>query len=92
MGWQFPLSVIRGEIAPFLCDGKEEMTFRKFLHMHYKDKEFPGLVMDDCLFRGCTFVNTTFKRTKLRGVRFIECVYEDCCFQEAELEGSSILS
>jgi len=92
MGWQFPLCVIRGEIDPFLCNENEEMTFRRFRKMHYKDKEFSGLIMDDCLFRGCTFVNTTFKGTKLRGVRFIDCVFEDCRFQEAELAGSSILS
>lgn len=92
MDWQFPLCVIRGEIDPFLCDGKEEMTFRRFRNMHYKDKEFPDFIMDDCLFQGCAFVNTTFKGTKLRGVRFIDCIFEGCCFQEAELAGSSILS
>lgn len=92
MGWQFPLCAIRGEIDPFLCDEKEDMTFRRFQGMHYKDKEFSDFIMDDCLFRDCTFVNTTFKGTKLRSVRFINCVFEDCFFQEVELEGSSILS
>lgn len=92
MDWQFPLCVVREEIDPFLCDEGEDMTFRRFRNMCYREKAFGDLDMDDCVFQGCTFEKVEFEGTKLRGVRFMDCVFEDCRFHEVELAGSSILS
>ena len=92
MDWQFPLMEIRGEVDLFLCDEKEDLTFRRFQGLHYVNKEFGPRELDDCVFRDCTFQNADFTGTKLRNVRFIQCVFEDCRFEDVELMGSSFLS
>lgn len=71
----------------FLCDEKEDLTFRRFQGMHYVNKEFGPRELDDCVFRDCTFQNADFTGTKLRNVRFIQCVFEDCRFEDVELMG-----
>ncbi|MBO5282684.1 MAG: pentapeptide repeat-containing protein [Lachnospiraceae bacterium] len=92
MDWQFPLMEIKEEVDLFLCDEKEDLTFRRFQGMHYENKQFGSKVLDDCVFRDCTFQKTDFVGTKLRNVRFINCVFEDCRFEGVELMGSSVLS
>lgn len=92
MDWQFPLMEIKGEVDLFLCDEKEDLTFRRFQGMHYENKQFGCVVLDDCVFRDCSFQKTVFRGTKLRNVRFINCIFEDCRFEGVELMGSSVLS
>lgn len=92
LDWQLPVSRIRESIDLFQCEEKEELTYRRFQNLYYEEKQFDARIMDDCVFRGCTFHKVHFQGTRLRNVRFVDCVFEDCQFENVELMGSSVLS
>lgn len=92
MDWQLPIAAVRPEIDLFLCDKEEDLTFREFREMYYRDKLFEDWVLDDCVFIKCTFYRVTFRGTCLRNTRFLECRFEECWFEDVQLMGTSILS
>ncbi|MGN0161107.1 MAG: pentapeptide repeat-containing protein [Lachnospiraceae bacterium] len=92
LDWQVPLIVFKKPIDIFLCDEKEDLTFRRFHEIYYEGKTLESLQLDDCVFENCVFRNTFFSKDKIRNVRFIECVFEECRFCNAWLSGSSFLS
>lgn len=92
LDWQYPIMVLKEEVDLFLCDEKVDLTYRRFQGVHYEDKEFAGMVLDDCVFRDCTFRKVLFQSSKLRHVRFVNCCFEECQFEDVELMGSSVLS
>lgn len=92
LDWQYPVMMLKKEVDLFLCDEKEDLTYRRFHGLHYEDKQFDGRVLDDCVFCNCTFRKVSFQGTKLRNVRFKNCIFEECHFEDVELMGSVILS
>jgi len=88
MDWQLPIWIAKKETDIFFCEKDTDLRFCRFNKAWYEGKTFGGLVLDDCGFQECTFLNCQFQNVSLRDVRFIGCTFQNCCFTGADIAGA----
>lgn len=88
MGWQRPIFALKEPVDIFQCEDNTDLRFRRFSRAWYENKNFDGLNLEDCIFKGCTFRSCHMGGTDVRDARFLGCTFESCTFEEAKIRGT----
>lgn len=73
--WQKLIYAILPEVDVFNCDENTALDFRRFAAVHYKDKAFKGLAMENCRFTDCVFEGSEVEECRMN-----DCVFDGCRF------------
>ncbi|MDE6054725.1 MAG: pentapeptide repeat-containing protein [Lachnospiraceae bacterium] len=103
MDWQKTIYAVRPSVDIFNCDRTEDLRFRSFPAVFYKDKvlkdlnlshsSFKDSAFTDSSIQGCTmtdcvFEGCTFENVKVDAVRMAGCIFADCIFRETVFTGT----
>lgn len=83
--WQRPLFALLPEVDVFNCDENTALEFRRFAAVHYKNKSFRKLCMDNCRFTDCTFENSTIESCRMN-----DCIFDGCRFTDVTVRDTGM--
>ena len=89
MDWQQIIWIEKKEVDIFLCEKDTNLCFCQFQKAWYDKKAFKMLVLDDCKFQECTFINCQFSGCSFKDTKFIGCTFQGCSFSDIDFAGAS---
>lgn len=103
MDWQKTIYAVRPFVDIFNCDRSEDLRFRSFPAVSYRNKAFRDLdlsqssfkdsvfadsSMEGCTMDDCMFDGCTFEHVKVDASRMAGCIFADCVFRQVVFSGT----
>lgn len=91
MDWQKTIFAILPEVDIFNCERSTVLQFRRFPAIHYKEKYFENLTLDQSRFLDCQFQDSQIVNCSMNDCLFDHCTFENVRVQDTQMKGCRFL-